>query len=161
MQQGGMPRSTLLLLRLADPHHLPRLAHLRCSRIARCILIAGACGIGIFIMFVGEQRCRWRIVLICGRVVAAAPAWAVGEAHLLHPRGRVRAGWKGMGVVVADKYPSLLRLNTETQYAVTGWGDGSVQTGIGFNSCVMLLNLPPFGPVCPWLAVGGLVFTSA
>lgn len=27
-------------------------------------------------------------------------------------------------------------------------------------SCVMLLDLPPYGPVCPWLAVGGLVFTG-
>ncbi|PSC74630.1 adenine guanine permease AZG1 [Micractinium conductrix] len=91
------------------------------KRIPRCILIAGACGIGVFIMFVG---------------------------------------WKGMGVVVADKYPNLVRLNTETQYGPSGWGDGSEETGIGFNSCVMLLNLPPYGPVCPWLSVGGLVFTS-
>lgn len=89
-------------------------------RMPRSILIAGACGIGIFIMFVG---------------------------------------WKGMGVVVADKYPNLVRLNTETQYTPTGWG-GPIPTGIGFNSCVMLLDLPPYGPVCPWLAVGGLVFTA-
>ncbi|KAL4858275.1 Adenine/guanine permease AZG1 [Chlorella vulgaris] len=89
--------------------------------IPRCILIAGACGIGIFIMFVG---------------------------------------WKGMGVVVADKYPNLVRLNTEVQYDVTGWGSAAVHSGIGFNSCVMLLTAPPYGPVCPWLSVGGLVFTA-
>ncbi len=65
-----------------------------------------------------------------------------------------------MGVVVAAPFPSLLRLNTEEQYSVTGWGSADIHTGIGFNSCVMLLNLPPFGPVCPWLAVGGLVFTG-
>jgi xanthine/uracil/vitamin C permease (AzgA family) len=51
----------------------PPYPDLLCSRIPRCILIAGACGIGLFIMFVG---------------------------------------WKGMGVVVADAYPNLVRLNT-------------------------------------------------
>lgn len=55
---------------------------------------------------------------------------------------------------------STTRLRAEVQYNQAGWGDGSVQTGIGFNSCVMLLDYPPYGPVCPWLAVGGLVFTG-
>jgi hypothetical protein len=28
-------------------------------------------------------------------------------------------------------------------------------------SCVMLNNLPPYGAVCPWMSMGGLVFTCA
>lgn len=28
------------------------------------------------------------------------------------------------------------------------------------RSCVMVLNMPPYGVMCPWLAVGGLVFTG-
>jgi hypothetical protein len=54
----------------------------------------------------------------------------------------------------------LVYRRAEVQYNQAGWGDGAVQTGIGFNSCVMLLDYPPYGPVCPWLAVGGLVFTG-
>jgi hypothetical protein len=30
----------------------------------------------------------------------------------LAPRRPHLAGWKGMGIVVADKYPNLVRLNT-------------------------------------------------
>ncbi len=35
--------------------------------------------------------------------------------------------------MVADKYPNLVRLNTEIQYSPSGWGSSEEQTGIGFN----------------------------
>jgi hypothetical protein len=33
-------------------------------------------------------------------------------------------------------------------------------SGLGFNDCKMYFNGPPFGVVCPWLSVAGLVFTG-
>jgi AGZA family xanthine/uracil permease-like MFS transporter len=33
-------------------------------------------------------------------------------------------------------------------------------SNLGFNDCAMYFNGPPFGVVCPWLSVAGLVFTG-
>lgn len=74
---------------------------------------------------------------------------AAGPLHLLtHPP-------------TSPARPPAPPARAEVQYGPTGWGDGSVQSNIGFNSCNMVLDMAPFGPVCPWLAVGGLVFTCA
>ena len=41
-----------------------------------------------------------------------------------------------------------------------GWGKTGYHSGVGFNSCEMYMDGPPYGPVCPWLSMGGLIFTS-
>jgi hypothetical protein len=44
--------------------------------------------------------------------------------------------------------------------AAGGWGASDYHSGIGFNSCTMYFDGPPYSCVCPWLAVGGLLFTA-
>lgn len=66
-------------------------------------------------------------------------------------------GVKNMGVIVANSWPTLLQLAEYWPYL----SDGTLgETGLGFNSCEMYFAGPPYGPVCPWLAVGGLIFTG-
>lgn len=87
----------------------------------RTVLMAGACGIGVFISFVGI---------------------------------------KDMGVIVAAPYPTLLKLADSLPYAPGGWGSTTYNSGVGFNDCVMYFGGPPYSAYCPWLAIGGLIFTG-
>lgn len=153
----------------------------------RSILIAGACGIGIFIMFVGWKG------MVSGQPDAPR-GWSCPTASLLGldtpPKVHLPDVWGQrtppavpatvlplagdpvlqalscaaaaaaalpQGVVVADKYPNLVRLNTETQYAPTGWGSGAEQTGIGFNRQAGLVLRRSgdglVGDACPWQAL--------
>jgi hypothetical protein len=43
--------------------------------------------------------------------------------------------------------------------AAGGWGASDYHSCIGFNSCAMYMDGPPYSVVCPWLAVAGLLFT--
>jgi hypothetical protein len=40
-----------------------------------------------------------------------------------------------------------------------GWGASDYHSCIGFNSCTMYFDGPPYSVVCPWLALAGLLFT--
>eukprot|EP00775_Hariotina_reticulata_P004113 gene4113-4359_t len=69
-------------------------------------------------------------------------------------------GAKDSGFITAAPFPTLLSLNVEWPYKHGGWGASDFHTGIGFNSCTMYFDGPPYSCICPWLAVGGLLFTS-
>lgn len=69
-------------------------------------------------------------------------------------------GAKDSGFIVAAPYPTLLQLNVDNPYVHGGWGKPGYSSGCGFNDCKMYFDGPPYGPVCPWLAVGGLLFTG-
>ncbi|KAK9830128.1 hypothetical protein WJX72_009909 [[Myrmecia] bisecta] len=89
--------------------------------LPKTVLMAGACGIGIFIAFVGLRD---------------------------------------MGVIVAAPYPTLTKLASTLPYGPDGWGSSQFTSGVTFNSCVMYFDGPPFSVFCPWLSIGGLVFTG-
>jgi hypothetical protein len=40
-----------------------------------------------------------------------------------------------------------------------GWGASDYHSCVGFNSCTMYMDGPPYSVVCPWLAVAGLLVT--
>ncbi|KAI8469218.1 MAG: xanthine/uracil/vitamin C permease [Monoraphidium minutum] len=71
-------------------------------------------------------------------------------------------GLRGCGFITAAPYPTYLALNTAWPFTLDagGFGKAGFESGVGFNSCVMWFNGPPFGPICPWLALGGLIFTA-
>lgn len=89
--------------------------------VPRSVLIAGACGIGFFISFVGS---------------------------------------KDSGIIVGAPYPTALQLMTDWPYVHGGWGQPGHVSGVGFNSCQLYFDGPPYSVICPWLAVGGLIFTA-
>mgnify|MGYP001806970657 CR=1 FL=1 len=41
-----------------------------------------------------------------------------------------------------------------------GWGKPGYDSKVSFNSCRMYQDGPPYSVVCPWLSVGGLIFTG-
>ncbi|KIZ07632.1 putative MFS transporter, AGZA family, xanthine/uracil permease [Monoraphidium neglectum] len=71
-------------------------------------------------------------------------------------------GMKGCGFIAPAPYPTYLALNTAWPLKATagGYGAAGYDSGIGFNSCLMYFDGAPFGPICPWLALGGLLFTA-
>eukprot|EP00198_Chlamydomonas_reinhardtii_P009149 XP_001698486.1 xanthine/uracil/vitamin C permease [Chlamydomonas reinhardtii] len=69
-------------------------------------------------------------------------------------------GVKDMGVIVAAPYPTLLSLNLGIPYVHGGWGKPGYDSKVSFNSCRMYQDGPPYSVVCPWLSVGGLIFTA-
>lgn len=71
-------------------------------------------------------------------------------------------GLKGCGFIAAAPYPTYIGLNTAWPLKLDagGYGKAGYDSGIGFNSCIMYFDGPPFGPICPWLALGGLLFTA-
>ncbi|KAF8071270.1 AZG1 [Scenedesmus sp. PABB004] len=69
-------------------------------------------------------------------------------------------GMKDSGFIVAQPFPTLLGLNVDVPYKHGGWGAPGYHSGVGFNSCAMYMDGPPYSCVCPWLAVGGLLFTA-
>lgn len=68
-------------------------------------------------------------------------------------------GLKSMEVIVAAPYPTLVALNENWPYSFSGWGS-IAESGIGYNSCQMFFNGPPYSVICPWLSTGGLIFTG-
>ncbi|KAG2449606.1 hypothetical protein HYH02_005139 [Chlamydomonas schloesseri] len=69
-------------------------------------------------------------------------------------------GVKDMGVIVAAPFPTLLSLNLGVPYVHGGWGKPGYDSKVSFNSCRMYQDGPPYSVVCPWLSVGGLIFTA-
>ena len=41
-----------------------------------------------------------------------------------------------------------------------GYGNSTMQSGIDWNSCVYQSKYPPYDIFCPWLGIGGLIFTG-
>ncbi|WIA12239.1 hypothetical protein OEZ85_012305 [Tetradesmus obliquus] len=68
-------------------------------------------------------------------------------------------GMKDSGFIAAAPFPTLVGLNTEWPYKHGGWGANDYHSCIGFNSCTMYFDGPPYSVVCPWLAVAGLLVT--
>ncbi|KAK9805952.1 hypothetical protein WJX73_008142 [Symbiochloris irregularis] len=95
------------------------------SRILRLfpktVLMAGACGIGVFIAFVGMRN---------------------------------------IPVLVPAPFPNLTKLASALNIGSDGYGNATLHTGIEWNSCVYQSELPPYDIFCPWLGIGGLVFTG-
>lgn len=97
------------------------LRHYILKLIPKQILLAGACGIGVFIAFVG---------------------------------------FKDSGFITQATYPTLVRLNLKNQYLGGPVINITYNQGPAWNDCVLYFDGPPFGCSCPWLALGGLIFTG-
>ncbi|PNH13010.1 Adenine/guanine permease AZG1 [Tetrabaena socialis] len=69
-------------------------------------------------------------------------------------------GVKDMGLIVAAPFPTLLSLNLGVPYVHGGWGQPGHDSKVSFNSCRMYFDGPPYSVVCPWLSLGGLIFTA-
>ncbi|GAX80933.1 hypothetical protein CEUSTIGMA_g8368.t1 [Chlamydomonas eustigma] len=67
-------------------------------------------------------------------------------------------GARDCGVITIAPYPLYTQLMTQWGFTPSGYGGGTAS--IGFNDCVMYFDGPPYGPVCPWLSVGGFILTA-